>query len=140
MEGAGERVRSLCSADGEAWFSVGEVGFCLDDPLKVGLHVIGNTIRTIHRDANPDGTVIRSARYFGRGILGCLSPSESGREFCCGEDLNSSIYAKVEKVVISRYDHLSAGHRCAFHELVIVGIIGNELEFSRDFYPMRSAA
>jgi tetratricopeptide (TPR) repeat protein len=59
MERKGDRVKALCSADGEAWYRVGEVGFRVDGPFQVGVYAIGNTIRTVHRNVPLDGTAIR---------------------------------------------------------------------------------
>ena len=59
MERVGSRVRALCSADGAAWFSVGEVEFPVEGTLKVGLHAIGMIDRTIYHGVYPDGTAIR---------------------------------------------------------------------------------
>jgi DNA-binding SARP family transcriptional activator len=59
LERIGARVNALCSADGEAWFTVGQVVFHVDDPLQVGLHAIGMIDRLIYPGAYPDGTAIR---------------------------------------------------------------------------------
>ena len=53
------KVNALCSADGEEWFTVGNVGFPVEDPVEVGLHAIGNIDRTIYHGAYPEGTAIR---------------------------------------------------------------------------------
>jgi hypothetical protein len=63
LERVGERVRALCSADGEEWFSVGAVDFLVAGPLHVGLHAIGMIDRTIYHGAYPDGTAIRFAEF-----------------------------------------------------------------------------
>ena len=55
----GGRVNALCSADGESWFTVGQVEFLVNDPVKVGLHAIGSIDRTIYPGAYPEGTAIR---------------------------------------------------------------------------------
>ena len=55
----GGRVNGLCSADGEAWFTVGQVEFSVEDPVEVGLHAIGNIDRTVYPGAYPEGTAIR---------------------------------------------------------------------------------
>jgi hypothetical protein len=52
-------VNALCSADGEAWFTVGGVAFPVEDPVEIGLHAIGNIDRTIYHGAYPEGTAIR---------------------------------------------------------------------------------
>jgi DNA-binding SARP family transcriptional activator/tetratricopeptide (TPR) repeat protein len=59
LERTDDRVRALCSADGESWFSVGHVGFPVEGPLQVGLHAIGLIDRTVYPGAYPDGTAIR---------------------------------------------------------------------------------
>jgi tetratricopeptide (TPR) repeat protein len=59
LERVGDCVRALCSADGVEWFTVGHVGFLVEDSLQVGLHAIGNIDRTIYHGAYPDGTAIR---------------------------------------------------------------------------------
>jgi adenylate cyclase len=59
LERVGERVRTLCSADGEEWYSVGEVEFPFAAELQVGLHAIGMIDRTAYQGAYPDGTAIR---------------------------------------------------------------------------------
>jgi tetratricopeptide (TPR) repeat protein len=59
LERIGNRVNALCSADGKAWFTVGQVEFPVDDPVEVGLHAIGMIDRTIYHGAFPEGTAIR---------------------------------------------------------------------------------
>jgi hypothetical protein len=59
LERVREQVRGLCSADGEDWFSVGQIDFPTEGPLQVGLHAIGMIDRTIYHGAYPDGTAIR---------------------------------------------------------------------------------
>ncbi len=59
LERVGDQVRALCSADGQGWFSVGQIGFSAEDPVQVGLHVIGNIDRTVYRGAYPEGAAIR---------------------------------------------------------------------------------
>lgn len=59
LERVGDRVNALCSADGERWFTVGQVAFPVEDPVQVGLHAIGNIDRTIYHGAYPEGTAIR---------------------------------------------------------------------------------
>jgi hypothetical protein len=59
LERIGERVNALCSADGEQWFTVGQVNFPVDDPVEVGLHAIGMIDRLIYPGAYPEGTAIR---------------------------------------------------------------------------------
>jgi hypothetical protein len=53
------RVNALCSANGEEWFTVGQVEFPVEDPVEVGLHAIGQIDRTIYPSAFPEGTAIR---------------------------------------------------------------------------------
>jgi hypothetical protein len=52
-------MRALCSADGEDWYSVGEVEFPFDGAIQVGLHAIGMIDRTIYHGAYPNATAIR---------------------------------------------------------------------------------
>jgi len=59
LERVGVRVDALCSADGEEWFTVGQVDFPSEDPMQAGLHAIGNIDRTIYHGAHPSGTAIR---------------------------------------------------------------------------------
>ncbi|MCH7719743.1 MAG: hypothetical protein IH988_01965 [Planctomycetes bacterium] len=56
LERVGNRVFALCSADGEEWFTAGNVEFVVDDPVEIGLHAIGMIDRTIYHGAYPDGT------------------------------------------------------------------------------------
>ena len=53
------RVKALCSADGQAWFTVGQVEFVVPDPVEVGLYAIGHLDRAIYPGAHRDGTGIR---------------------------------------------------------------------------------
>jgi tetratricopeptide (TPR) repeat protein len=59
LERLGSRVRALCSPDGKAWLTVGQVEFPTMDPVEVGLHAIGSIDRTIYPGAYPEGTAIR---------------------------------------------------------------------------------
>ena len=59
LERTGKDVRALCSADGTAWRSAGEVAFPIEDPLQVGVVAIGTIDRTIYHGAYPEGTAIR---------------------------------------------------------------------------------
>jgi regulation of enolase protein 1 (concanavalin A-like superfamily) len=59
LERRGGSVRALCSADGQHWFSVGQVEFPADDSLEVGVHAIGSIERMIYPGAYPEGTAIR---------------------------------------------------------------------------------
>jgi hypothetical protein len=63
LERIGERVRALCRAEGEPWFSVGHVEFPLGDPMHVGMHAIGAIDRTIYHGAYPEGTAIRFENF-----------------------------------------------------------------------------
>ena len=58
LERAGGQVNAYCSADGEQWFTVGQVTFP-EGPAQVGLHAIGEIDRTVYHGAYPDGTAIR---------------------------------------------------------------------------------
>ena len=70
MERKGNRVKALCSANGEERYRVGEVEFRVDGPLQVGVYAIGNTIRTIHRNVPLDGTAIRFESFTIWGLDG----------------------------------------------------------------------
>jgi adenylate cyclase len=59
LERFGECVRALCSADGQCWFTVGQVVFPVEDPVEVGLYAIGTINRAIYPGAHPGGTAIR---------------------------------------------------------------------------------
>ena len=59
LERAGSRVRSLCSAEGEVWFTAGESEFPVEGPLEVGVHAIGDIDRIVYPGAFPNGTAIR---------------------------------------------------------------------------------
>jgi hypothetical protein len=65
LERAADRVDAFCSADGENWFTVGHIGFPVEDPIQVGLCAFslqaasGNLGRTVYHGAYPDGTAIR---------------------------------------------------------------------------------
>jgi tetratricopeptide (TPR) repeat protein len=69
LERTGERVRALCSLDGEAWFSVGETDFPAVDPLQVGVYANGDIDRIVHPGSYADGTAIRF-RSFSQWSLG----------------------------------------------------------------------
>ncbi len=58
LERKGGWLRALCSADGEAWYLVGEVEFLPHGPLEVGLYAIGNIDRLIYPGRYPDGAAI----------------------------------------------------------------------------------
>jgi tetratricopeptide (TPR) repeat protein/regulation of enolase protein 1 (concanavalin A-like superfamily) len=59
LERIGLRVHALCSADGQNWFTVGQVEFPVEDPVEVGVHAIGAIDRLIYPGAYPEGTAIR---------------------------------------------------------------------------------
>jgi len=59
IERTGERIRALCSGDGEKWFLVGEARFTAPDPIQVGLYANGEIDRVVHPGAHTDGTAIR---------------------------------------------------------------------------------
>jgi tetratricopeptide (TPR) repeat protein/regulation of enolase protein 1 (concanavalin A-like superfamily) len=59
LERVDGRVKALCSADGEEWFTVGQVEFPVEDPVEVGLHAIGSIERSIYPGAYSEGTAIR---------------------------------------------------------------------------------
>jgi tetratricopeptide (TPR) repeat protein len=59
LERTGGRVRALCSADGETWFSVGETEFAMIDPLKVGVYANGEIDRVVYPGTHVKGTAIR---------------------------------------------------------------------------------
>ncbi|MFN8495825.1 MAG: AAA family ATPase [Caldilineaceae bacterium] len=63
LERKGSQVRALCSADGQVWFSVGQVNFPVDDPVEVGLHAIGKLERVFYPGAYPHGTAIRFTTF-----------------------------------------------------------------------------
>jgi hypothetical protein len=59
LERTGDLVRGLCSVDGSAWFSVGQVELVGVGSLQVGLYANGDIDRLIYPGAYPDGTAIR---------------------------------------------------------------------------------
>jgi len=59
IERTGERVRALCSGDGETWFLVGEIDLAARVPIQVGLYANGEIDRVVHPGAHGDGTAIR---------------------------------------------------------------------------------
>ena len=56
LERVGKRVNALCSADGEQWWTVGNVAFPVEGPLQVGVHAIAfrNFMRSIYHGAYPE--------------------------------------------------------------------------------------
>ena len=63
LERRGSRVRALCSADGQEWFTAGEVEFPAREGEQVGVHAIGMIDRTIYHGAYPEGTAIHFACF-----------------------------------------------------------------------------
>lgn len=63
LERSGVWVRALCSADGNAWFTVGQVEFPATEPLQIGLYAVGDIDRWFYPGAYPDGTAIRFAEF-----------------------------------------------------------------------------
>ncbi len=63
LERTGRQVNALCSADGEAWFTVGQIEFPVDDPIEVGLHAIGQIDRMIYHGGFTEGTAIRFGSF-----------------------------------------------------------------------------
>ena len=63
VERLGPRVHALCSADGEDWFTVGQVEFPVEGPVEVGPYAIGSIDRLIYPGAYPEGTAIRFERF-----------------------------------------------------------------------------
>jgi class 3 adenylate cyclase/tetratricopeptide (TPR) repeat protein len=59
LERIGDEVSAFCSADGENWFTVGDVTFAVEDPIQVGVHALGNIDRSVYHGAYPEGTAIR---------------------------------------------------------------------------------
>jgi class 3 adenylate cyclase/tetratricopeptide (TPR) repeat protein len=80
LERLGTRVNALCSADGERWFTAGQVEFPIEDPVEVGLHAIGMIDRTIYPGAYPEGTAIRFERFDLWG--GTPEPRKQGDDPC----------------------------------------------------------
>lgn len=70
LERVGERVRALCSRDGETWFTVGETQFVAADPLQVGVYANGEIDRVVHPGACTDGTAIRFLTFEQWGLQG----------------------------------------------------------------------
>jgi hypothetical protein len=58
LERQGSRVRALCSADGDEWFSAGEVEFPAREGEQAGVHANGMIDRTIYHGAFPAGTAM----------------------------------------------------------------------------------
>ena len=60
------RVNALCSANGEAWFTVGQVEFSVEDPVEVGLHAIGSIVGLVDGSAQATQNIVQ-------GLSGALS-------------------------------------------------------------------
>jgi DNA-binding SARP family transcriptional activator len=54
-----KHVKAYFSPNGIEWFSVGYIHFLVDDPLRVGLHAIGEIPREIYRGEYPNGSAIK---------------------------------------------------------------------------------
>jgi hypothetical protein len=54
-----DQVRALCSADGETWYTVGQVALAFDASAQFGLYACGNIDRTIYHGAYPEGAALR---------------------------------------------------------------------------------
>jgi hypothetical protein len=63
LERQGNTVRALCSADGQEWFTAGEVEFPRREGEQLGVHAIGVIDRTIYHGAFPEGTAIRFGSF-----------------------------------------------------------------------------
>ncbi len=59
LERVGSSIRALCSVDGGEWFSVGEVGFPVDDPLQACLFVDGAIRPEIYPRSFCNGSAIQ---------------------------------------------------------------------------------
>ena len=58
LERRGTGVRALCSLDGAAWWSAGEMEMPAREGEQIGLHAIGMIDRTIYHGAFPEATAI----------------------------------------------------------------------------------
>jgi hypothetical protein len=58
LERQGSSVRALCSMEGTAWFTAGDVEFPAREREQVGVHAIGMIDRTIYHGAYPQGSAI----------------------------------------------------------------------------------
>jgi tetratricopeptide (TPR) repeat protein len=63
LERRDRHIRALCSADGRAWFSVGQIEFHPDDPLAVGLYAAGRVDRILYPAAHREGAAIRFTSF-----------------------------------------------------------------------------
>jgi hypothetical protein len=53
------RVRALCSADGETWYTAGAVDLPLSAEARLGVYACGDIDRSIHHGAYPEGAALR---------------------------------------------------------------------------------
>ena len=53
------KVRALCSADGETWYTAGQVELPFDANAQFGIYAGGNIDRSIYHGAYPDGAALR---------------------------------------------------------------------------------
>jgi hypothetical protein len=58
LEWRAGRVRALCSADGETWYTAGQADLPLEPNAQFGVYANGNIDRTIYQGAYPDGAAI----------------------------------------------------------------------------------
>jgi regulation of enolase protein 1 (concanavalin A-like superfamily) len=63
MERRGRELHAFCSADGQQWFTVGRVSFPAEDPLQVGMYVIGDIDRTVYLGAYAGGAALRFTSF-----------------------------------------------------------------------------
>ncbi|MFN2202627.1 MAG: DUF1349 domain-containing protein, partial [Caldilineaceae bacterium] len=59
LERRGDQVRALCSADGDTWYTAGQIEFVPGDELQAGFFASGHIDRSVTPGAFPDGTAIR---------------------------------------------------------------------------------
>jgi hypothetical protein len=52
-------LRALCSADGETWYSVGQVDLPLHTAAQFGVYASGDVDRRVYQGAYPDGAALR---------------------------------------------------------------------------------
>jgi hypothetical protein len=58
LERRGGRISAYCSADGEQWYTLGQMELA-SDPVQVGVYANGYIRRDIHHGAYPEGTAVR---------------------------------------------------------------------------------
>ncbi|MBN1889159.1 MAG: DUF1349 domain-containing protein, partial [Thermoflexales bacterium] len=63
LERRGEELRAFCSADGRQWFTAGHVNFPAEDPLQVGMYVIGDIDFTVYQGAYRQGASLRFTSF-----------------------------------------------------------------------------